>query len=344
MRAALLLILACSAPAAAAKRSRGPWLADASSTTARVCWRPAGAAQECRDLAGLQPNTTFAYTIPLSTTPYAAKTLPGPGMPLRFVVVGDGGKATRGQYDVAALIERLDPDFVVYTGDIVYPRGEDLDYDAKYFEPHAATLARRPFFHLLGNHDYGNFKDERRGRMIYERVYKQIHQRPKFYAFSAGDARFLMLDDNAAFRIGAAASLEEDGEQLAWLKGELAARSSKWLFAAVHVPLYATAMAHGDNAFLRRRLEPHFRAGNVTAVFAGHDHIYQRSKPRYGVTHLTVGTGGGGLSFGGHKPEWLAKEEERYGVLLVTLDASGLTGQFHSIDGGVVDEFSLARP
>lgn len=325
--------------------ARGPWIADLTSTSARVCWRAADAAQLCKDITGLSPGTTFSYMVPVTTMSYIARALPGPGRPIRFAVFGDAGKATRAQYNVAALVGRLEPDFVIYTGDLVYPRGEDADYDPDWFGVYGWLLATRPFFPVLGNHDYGNFRAASRGQAIYERNYRVIHGRGKYYYFSAGDARFFMLDDNAAYRIEAAASLAEDGDQLTWLKREAAARRPQpWSFAVLHVPLYASRKGHGDNDLLRRRLEPIFRSGRFQAVFAGHDHLYQRSKPMYGITHFTVGTGGGGLNFGGTPADWLAHEEERYGLLFVTLDAKGLNAKFFGVDGKVYDELSIARP
>jgi len=33
-------------------------------------------------------------------------------------------------------------------------------------------------------------------------------------------------------------------------------------------------------------------AGDVTVVFTGHDHFYERTKPQNGITYFVVGSGG----------------------------------------------------
>ena len=39
-------------------------------------------------------------------------------------------------------------------------------------------------------------------------------------------------------------------------------------------------------------LEPFFVKYNVSVVFTGHDHFYERVKPQHGITYFVVGSGG----------------------------------------------------
>ena len=39
-------------------------------------------------------------------------------------------------------------------------------------------------------------------------------------------------------------------------------------------------------------LEPFFVKYNVSVVFSGHDHFYERVKPQKGITYFVVGSGG----------------------------------------------------
>ena len=43
---------------------------------------------------------------------------------------------------------------------------------------------------------------------------------------------------------------------------------------------------------LRDKLEPLFVAYNVSVVFTGHDHIYERIKPQKDITYFVTGSGG----------------------------------------------------
>ena len=79
--------------------------------------------------------------------------------------------------------------------------------------------------------------------------------------------------------------------QMAWLKEELASRDD-WIIPYFHHPLYSSGRRHGPHLDLRATLEPLFLASNVTVVFAGHEHFYERTKPQQGITHFIVGSGG----------------------------------------------------
>ena len=59
-----------------------------------------------------------------------------------------------------------------------------------------------------------------------------------------------------------------------------------------HHPLYSSGGRHGSDLRLREVLEPLFVQYNVSVVFAGHDHFYERIKPQKGITHFVVGSAG----------------------------------------------------
>ncbi|MBB6671669.1 metallophosphoesterase family protein [Cohnella nanjingensis] len=106
-----------------------------------------------------------------------------------FAVVGDRcGMATAGVFEGAlALLADLKPDFVISVGDLIEgywreaedARAEWEDIDAKI----AATGL--PFFHTVGNHDYGNdtMRDVWRERKGFE-----------YYGFRLGDILFVTLN------------------------------------------------------------------------------------------------------------------------------------------------------
>src|SRR5215208_4537245 len=70
-----------------------------------------------------------------------------------FAVVGDSGSGGKGQLAVAALLERLRPDLVLHTGDVVYPAGHERHYDRRFFAPYRNLIKTVPLFPVLGNHD-----------------------------------------------------------------------------------------------------------------------------------------------------------------------------------------------
>lgn len=343
MKTALWALLAAGLCAPASARNRKPYLVDASSTSATACWRQAGQ-DACLTFDRLAPGATFEYTI--SSVPYQGKALPALGAPLRFAVLGDSGMGTIAQKKVAALLDKSSPDLVLHVGDVVYPTGRDEDYDAKYFKIYAKTISRVAVFPCPGNHDYGNAKKSSAvGEKRFAQGYARVFRRPKYYSFDAGPVHFVSLDDNEADGLSAAEPIGLDGRQRRWLEKDLGAAKARWKIVFLHVPLFSTYYKHGDNGYLRATLQRLFEKHKVDAVFAGHDHIYQRSKRMNKVVYLTVGTGGGSVLPGpvsGHP--WLEKERVAYGLGLVEVDQKRLTFRFLEQDGSETDRFSIDKP
>src|SRR6266704_817248 len=95
-----MLFLLRLAPLAEA-RDRQPYVVDASSVSATVCWRERRK-DACLPLSGLEPGKDFEYFV--SSRQYAGRTLPAAGAPLRFAVFGDSGMGTLGQKKVGAVL------------------------------------------------------------------------------------------------------------------------------------------------------------------------------------------------------------------------------------------------
>ena len=68
--------------------------------------------------------------------------------------------------------------------------------------------------------------------------------------------------------------------QIAWLEKELKGSTDEWKIAYFHHPLYSSARGHGSTVALRKALEPLFIRYNVSVVFSGHDHVYERTSRR----------------------------------------------------------------
>src|SRR4051812_22777985 len=105
---------------AAALADRGPYIVAASSVSAEICWRRAGA-DSCKTVSGLKPDSEYSYAIPGSEKKWTARALPKADGTLRFAVFGDAGQGTKAQRRVAATLEKIAPQLVLVVGDIVYP-------------------------------------------------------------------------------------------------------------------------------------------------------------------------------------------------------------------------------
>jgi 3',5'-cyclic AMP phosphodiesterase CpdA len=83
-----------------------------------------------------------------------------------------------------------------------------------------------------------------------------------------------------------------DPKQLAWAEDTLKAAPEAWKIVYFHHPLYSDGGRHGSNVELRVRLEPLLVRYGVSVVFAGHEHIYERTVPQKGITYFVEGASG----------------------------------------------------
>jgi acid phosphatase type 7 len=162
--------------------ARGPYLQQTTSTSTYVVWQtetpmpgavlygrsgsreqvrrdPGRTALHAVRLRGLEPSTSYAYHVRAgsrSTRAFHFTTAKVGAEPFTFGVIGDYGSGRRPAYRNAALLRREAVEFVVSTGDNVYPRGLEDEYDRGLFQPFGSLMRRVALWPTLGNHDYGD--------------------------------------------------------------------------------------------------------------------------------------------------------------------------------------------
>jgi hypothetical protein len=196
---------------------------------------------------------------------------------LRFAVIGDTGTGDSEQYEVAKQMvgyyAKFPFELVLMLGDNMYGGESPSDFVKKFERPYKPLLdAGVKFYASLGNHD------DRA-----QRFYKPFNMNgATYYTFKAphGDIRFFALESDYM-----------DRRQLAWVERELQASGERWKIAFFHHPLYSSGVRHGSDISLRQALEPLFLKYGVDAVFAGHEHFYERIRPQKGITYFTNGGG-----------------------------------------------------
>ena len=192
---------------------------------------------------------------------------------VKFGVVGDTGTGGSAQYAIAKLLadarSRFSYDFVIMLGDNMYGGESPSDFVKKFERPYKPILdAGVKFYATLGNHDEPA-----------QRFYKPFNMDGKrYYTYKKDDVEFFVLD-----------STYMNPPQLDWLKDALSKSSAKWKVAYFHHPLYSSGEKHGSEEDLRVLVEPLFVQAGMDAVFAGHEHFYERIKPQKGIYYFTAG-------------------------------------------------------
>jgi 3',5'-cyclic AMP phosphodiesterase CpdA len=282
-------------------------------------------------LAGCNAHTAAPVASTPATVAAAPIALPNANGSLKFVVLGDFGTGGRGQYDLAARMAQFHDGFkfdtAVTVGDNLYGSQRPRDYQTKFEIPYKPLLdAGVKFYASLGNHDsreqmnYGLFN---MGGKLY-------------YAFKAPaqSVRFFMLDSNYL-----------SPEQLSWLETELKGSASDWKIAVFHHPLYSSGGRHGSDVKARQALEDLFVANNVSVVFSGHDHFYERIEPQRGIMYFVVGSGGQLASGNIDKRSLLTAAGFDTGNVFMAIEIMKDKMYFNAIatDGRVVDSGVVER-
>jgi acid phosphatase type 7 len=236
-------------------------------------------------ITGLKPGTRIGYRVELDGEKVAqasAASAPKGGRNLTFVVYGD----TRDNPDVghalATLIKNDHPDLVLHTGDVVKTGGDDPLWPA-FFENHNVLLSEVPLYPACGNHELHGDSEGRNFNHYF--VLPDEGRTRRYYTFRYGPARFIVLDGNG-----------RHAEQTEWLKKTLeAARAEQvpHVFLLMHQPALSTG-GHCGAAPVQSAWVEQYEAYPVRAVFAGHEHIYERLERR-GVTYFVTGGGGAHL-------------------------------------------------
>mgnify|MGYP001589910746 CR=1 FL=1 len=292
-------------------------------------------------LDDLDPDNTYTYHVSHNGVLIAEgipfKTLTEPSeAAVRFVVFGDSGSEYSAPRSVRDAIANRNTtgkyqyphDFIVGVGDIAYNSGTFVDFDKRFFNQLSgkgdrgdgvhSILTSRPFFPVLGNHEYDNRKDSLPDGFLQSfsnPVADDIpsSEKERYYSFDSGDAHFVVID-SMKFQGRSSAALDA---MLAWLDHDLGHTQKKWRIVFYHHAIFAHG-PHGtygdihENRGMRQRLAPIMQKHGVQLAINGHDHLYERSKrlqvdgngkivrdskcrvieSEKGIVYVTVGIGG----------------------------------------------------
>ena len=236
-------------------------------------------------LVDLPPDTDIHYRV-LDNVGHASAihryhTPPaGAGGSWSFAVVSDAqdhGDGSQSWGAVAASIagEHDDLTCLLLAGDLT---AEDEAGDWwTFLDGGRALFATTPVVAALGNNDIAYSTD------LEDSTFARYLPRPDssadgfVYRVDVRDAAFLTLDSELEDGFG------EEGDQRAWIDGELEAIASagepSWVFAQWHVPAYDVGSRTNETSQLQLRPATEAFEGQLDWVFCGHEHLAQRLYP-----------------------------------------------------------------
>jgi hypothetical protein len=236
---------------------------------------------------------------------------------LHFLAIGDFGSQSKEQAAVARPMQKyagenkLRTEGLLLLGDNFYGKMEgglksprwDSGFDSMY--PVAAFPG--PCWAILGNHDYHDNAGGERTQLAYaqETAGTRWQMPAKWYRVDLPAQEpmltMIFLDSDLPAVSGGKTSkgtprssltAEEEEQQLAWLKAELARPRGRFTLAIGHHPLYSNGQ-HGDTRRLIGTWGELFQEHAVHAYLCGHDHDLQHLELDGRKTSFVVSGGGG---------------------------------------------------
>ncbi len=278
----------------------------------------------------------------------------------RFIAIGDAGKGTAEQWEVARAIESdcraRGCDFALMLGDNIYSSGAssvtDDQFRTKFEDPYRALAF--PFYVVLGNHDYGG--DGSGNEFWKGQVEVDYTARSKKWKLPGAYYRWTMVDSDLFALDTNMQMYQMDGAQHAAVAHWTSASSAPWKIAYGHHP-YRSNGNHGNagsydgtagvvpwsgdgvKSFLDANI-----CGKVDLYLSGHDHSRQwLTDTCGGSTELAVsGAGGSGGSLPGSNPARF--QSGSTGFLAVSVEGNTLTAQFINAQAQVEFTRVLTKP
>lgn len=310
-------------------------------------------------LTGLREGVEYNYRLmvddqnltPASTPADELRFRTAGNGPVSFLAIGDSGQGSAQQFQLASRFATENVALTLHTGDIVYPDGTFLNYEAYFFPVYRDLMSRVAMFTVPGNHDYyAPSAGPYLANTSAPATDVGLNEQGRYYSFDWGDIHFIALDTNdpLAFAITGA------GSMLEWLERDLQRSRKFWRIAFFHHPPYPTSPHHEDDetsALVRKHIVPILERHNVPLVLSGHDHNYQRAIPLRGGQPAASGvgtqyiiTGGGGASLfdlGSGSPI-IAKSATAYHYLRADVNQGKATLKAVGVDGKELDKFEIA--
>jgi 3',5'-cyclic AMP phosphodiesterase CpdA len=283
-------------------------------------------------------RTPIVQSIDVGAVRPGSLTLPNRATSVKFAVIGDSGRGTPPQHEIAAQMTAYRQDFafafVLMLGDNIYegPATRE-DYRRKFEEPYRRLLDDGVrFYAALGNHD-----DPR--EVIYP-LFNMDGER--YYSFSPPEDLLAKLATRVEFF--ALDSTNLDRTQLRWLDERLEKSTAAWKVCFLHHPLYTSGRYRTWASAVRLILEPLLVKRGVDVVFSGHEHIYQRTELQSGIQYFISG-GAGSLRRGDGSPaSYVARNfDTDYHFMLIEIDGDQLHFQAVSRTGVTIDAGTLSK-
>jgi hypothetical protein len=265
---------------------------------------------------------------------------------VNFAVIGDYGvnDANDNELEVSELVKSHTLNFVATVGDNnnivnVIPDFDTMvgqfyaDYIFPYVGNYGAGASANHFYPAIGNHDYGLLASP---SLTQFSDFFKIPGNGRYYEIVQGAAHLFFLNASGleAGGMGTASAMAN------WLRARIALSTVPWKIVFAHIPPYSSGDFHGSDASVQW-----IKDTGANLIISGHDHDYERIEVD-GITHIVNGIGGDDLRGFIAVPVAgsLVRYNAKHGALFIKADCDQLVGTAESVDGDIIDTFTLTEP
>ncbi len=302
-------------------------------------------------VGGLKPDTEYDYWVQsgnLRSKLYHFHTAPAKKRPFRFAVWGDSRTDPFAHHMVILQMAKWRPEFAVNVGDVVGSGANTPSWATQYFLPMDDFAATVPTYIAIGNHEYGGYGYGNRVENF--EYYVDQPGNEYYFSFDYAGSHFVFLDPNNSDDH----DIPPGTPQYEWLVKDLsseASRKADWRFVFFHEPPYSENWDLGGyydgEELLREHVVPLMEKYNVTMVFSGHTHDYERGQWPKGSGPYYVITGGGGARIDDLKfKEWPQIDVSAFAYHFCVLDVTPDSVHYKAVlpDGSTLDEVTIRKP
>ncbi|TVQ91450.1 MAG: metallophosphoesterase family protein [Deltaproteobacteria bacterium] len=297
---------------------------------------------EFKICSGLQPDTEYHYRVGGEghwSEIRSFRTPPPPGTfdSFRVAFMGDSREGYEIWGEVARQADAHDPDFFVFTGDMVQTGSMQDEWD-EWFTQAEEVLSRKVVVPAHGNHEL---------LAVHYFANWSLPNNEQWFHYRYGDLVLVSLNDT----VHEMAHRETDQvEYLDQVWGQ--APSDAWKISTHHHSIYASCSRHGSAYRLRAQWEPTYDQHQPQMVVAGHNHTYERSvpirdgvaaSPGEGTIYLVTG-GAGAPLYRGQDESWFNEvfnATEHY--VIADFGPDQIDVVVRDLTGQVIDSFVVPR-
>jgi acid phosphatase type 7 len=291
-------------------------------------------------LHGLPAGAEVRYRVEAAAPASGSfRTAPLPSRPFRVLVYGDNRTNDGDHALVVRACEAEDAQLALHTGDMVADAGAPSLW-ARWFREEHDLLVRTALVPTLGNHDATDS-----GGVAYARYFREPGK-PAYRSLEYGPLHVVVLDSFEAAAGAAPHAGAISDAQRAWLEEDLrSVAKDRQVWVLVHQGPYAhparPRAGHGGSEQVRQALLAAGKVHRIDAVFAGHEHFYERGEIE-GLRYFVVGGGGAPLEDPDRTAPGLASAHRALSFVSVDVCGCHARGRAKDIAGQVLDEFTIS--